>query len=185
MGAMEGKYPSSPARLTRADTAQICGAIKVPAHMQTTFKSKKTAKTLVCFKKYAERHVQIKSRLCNKKLVTLPLSFIVSVQVFFHCLQYPFDTLFFCQDVKYGRFSFPNYNLMIQIACERYGFEEYRRWYPINTKNRNRISQYCDMYYQMFSYLQWQPTPLILKYTSFVTQDPQPFVRSPPVLQML
>ena len=184
-GVMEGTYPASPKNLTCMHVTQICRSVTVPSNLTIKYTStRRQCKPLKTFTKYAERYIQIKSRLCNKTLVLADEVFVVQARIFFHCLQVPFLTFIYNGPPPYGRHNWPNYNLALLIACERFGYPQYKKWFPLKSHNRDRLSHYCDIYFKMFQFLQWPPTPLILKYTSFVYQAPSYVSGSPPALHI-
>lgn len=172
-GCTEGLYPNNASQLTRSDVKQICRSVVVPTDLQIKYKStRKHCRYLTSLNKYAERYIQIISRLSCANIVAPTSDFVIQARIYFHCLQVPFMTLIYDKPPPYGRHNWPNYNLALVIACEKFGYEKYKKWFMPKGKNRDKLSHYCDIYFMMFRYLHWAPTPTILNYTSFAYSAP-------------
>ena len=149
-----GKYSENPKYLARSCIKQICRSVTIPTYIQQKYQSTKgKCRKLTFLAKFSERYIQIKSYLCNLRIVNPDIRFIVQIRIFFHCLQVPFFTLIYHSPPPYGRHSWPNYNIAFQIGCERFGYLYYKKYFPIKPKSKDRLSLYSDIYFKMFAFL--------------------------------
>lgn len=172
-GCVLGKYP--PAwDLTSRDISKICGSVVLDKYMQRKFRSRKNKLQVPTnLKKFAERWIEIKSRLVGESIVNVDPECVIQLRRYFVCLQVPFDTLIHNQ-VICGKLrkNFINYNLVYTCGLEMLGYDYYKEFFPL--PKEEKLKDLCDLIWILFRYLQWPPTSTILAYSSLVDRSVPP-----------
>lgn len=168
-GCMEDKYPCA-SQLTQHHIYEICRSVSLNEEQKNTFRSTKYKRNRpINLKKYAERWIEIKSKLQGEPVVNPDPECVLQLKRYFALLQIPFDTLIY----KHIRNNFINYNLVYTIGLELLQYEYYKPFFPPPT-GKKVLTKLCDLMWQMFKFLNWPPTPTILQYSSTVDKALQP-----------
>lgn len=164
---MEDRYPQDAWDLTEKIIRQICRSVTLDRYQQEEFQSTKYKKQKpLNLKKFGERWIEIKSRLCGTKIVDPPINCIMQLKCYFAALQVPFDRLIY----KVARNNFINYNLVYTIGLELTGYECFKEFFPPPTGKEVLLSL-CNIMYRLFTYLGWPLTPTIVRHASLADKS--------------